>query len=122
MLEKISSESLDVFVVWTPAYPGDDRDKAENAVSAVSDQRATHYWDGARKLGDRYRELLGLPEHVPTAWDVYLAFDRGVRWNETPPKPDVWMHQLTEVDRGEILNPDKLRSSVQSLLWPRDGE
>ncbi len=122
VLEKIESDQLKIFVVWTPAYPGDSRDKAEKAASTVADERATHFWDGARKLGDRYREVLNLPERVHTAWDVYFAFDRSAEWKEIPPKPDVWMHQLSGVGKDQRLNGDKLRLSVQGLLSVRSVE
>ena len=122
MLEKINSDQLKIFVVWTPAFPGDSRDKAEKAVSTVGDERATHFWDGTRKLGDRYKEVLNLPEHVHTAWDVYFAFDRSVEWTEVPPKPDVWMHQLGGVDGEKRLNGDELRLRVQELLSARSVE
>ncbi len=122
MLEKINSEQVKVFVVWTPAYPGDNRDKAEKAVSTVGDERATHFWDGTRKIGDRYKDVLNLPEQVHTAWDVYFAFDRGTEWKEVPPKPDVWMHQLGTLDDGKRLNGDELRLRVQELLSIRSVE
>ena len=122
MLEKIKSDQLKIFVVWTPAYPGDSRDKAEKAASTVADERATHFWDGTRKLGDRYREVLVLPEQVHTAWDVYVTFDRGAEWKDAPPKPDVWMHQLSGVGEDRWLSGERLRSSVEKLLSVRSVE
>ncbi len=122
MLEKINTEQVKVFVVWTPAYPGDSRDKAEKAVSTIGDERATHFWDGTRKLGDRYREVLALPELVPTAWDVYFAFDRSAEWKDAPPKPDVWMHQLSILGKDRWLSGERLRSSIEKLLSVRSVE
>ena len=82
----------------------------------VTDKRATHFWDGTRKLGDRYREVLKLPKHIRTAWDVYFAFDRSAEWKKVPPKPGLWMHQLYGVDKEKRLDVDKYRSGVQRLV------
>ncbi len=118
MLEKLESNGLKVFVVWTPAFPGDNREKAEKSMSLVTDQRAIHFWDGTRKLGDRYKEVLNLPSGIKTAWDVYFAFRADSEWKETPPKPEVWMHQLRVpgMDYSKFLNPEEFRSGVQRLL------
>ena len=83
------------------------------------DPRATHFWDGTRKLGDRYKSVLNLPERVHTAWDVYFAFGRSAEWKDAPPRPDVWMHQLSGIGQDGWLNGDELRSRVQLLLSVR---
>ena len=91
-------------------------------MNMFGDPRATHFWDGTRKLGDRYKSVLNLPEPVHTAWDVYFAFGRSAEWNEVPPKPDVWMHQLGGADGEKRLNGDELRLRVEELLSVRSVE
>jgi hypothetical protein len=29
-----------------------------------------------------------------TAWDIYLFYEKGSEWDELPPEPIAWMHQL----------------------------
>jgi hypothetical protein len=52
------------------------------------------------------------------AWDVYLVFGPAAEWNERPPVPTYWMHQLS---RGAApadlwLDGEKLRRVVNNLL------
>jgi len=30
------------------------------------------------------------------AWDIYLFYAPTINWAETPPKPEYWMHQLSD--------------------------
>jgi hypothetical protein len=46
--------------------------------------------------------------------DVYLVFDEKAEWNDQPPAPAGWMHQLG-IDE-KIPDGDKLRTSVEELL------
>jgi NADH:ubiquinone oxidoreductase subunit len=38
--------------------------------------------------------LLGWAGKV--AWDIYLFYKPFVEWTNTPPRPEYWMHQLTD--------------------------
>lgn len=79
------------YVVWVPMLGG----KAEHVPAAtrlVPDNRAAHYWDESGVLMRLYDQTLGLGQ---SAWDIYMVYAPGVRWNESaPPKPSYWMHQL----------------------------
>jgi hypothetical protein len=114
VLAVLPSDKLKVFVVWTPRYPGDNRDKAMAATTLVGDKRAIHFWDGGRHVGTDYGKVLKLPGKRQFAWDVYLAFDASARWEKTPPLPSEWMHQLGGDERR--LDSDKLRQTVAALL------
>ena len=74
-----------------PKRGGTESDVAE-ATRFVSDSRSRHYWDERGLLMQRYAERLGLPRD---AWDVYLIYGQGARWEDEPPRPDFWMHQLS---------------------------
>lgn len=118
MLEWLPDDDLPAFVVWLPMVKGDDRAKAEAAVRRVPDRRARHFWDGGRRLGQRYAAVVALPGKCRLAWDVYFAFDAAARWGDgAPPAPAEWMHQLG-AGRGDArwLDPDALRVSVVRLL------
>jgi len=60
----------------------------------------------------RYARRLGLPRD---AWDVYLIYGQGSRWEDEPPKPDFWMHQLSsgaaapELDGEQFANEAIMR-------------
>jgi hypothetical protein len=114
ILEKIQSDKLRVLVVWTPVLPWDNRDKALAATKLIPDKRTTHCWDKARRLGKEYGKALKLPGGGTFAWDIYLLFDAPALWNETPPAPTNWMHQLGQDSRR--LDVNKLRQEVSRLL------
>jgi hypothetical protein len=64
-----------------------------DAAALVTGGNATHYWEDSGIVGRLYERTLGIEGIY--AWDVWLVYKPGVRWNgEYPPKPDFAMHQL----------------------------
>lgn len=114
MFKNVQDPRLTGLIVWVPMVPGDDALAAGDLISP--DKRLTvQAWDGSRKLGDTFAKTLHLK---CTAWDVYMVYKPGVRWNEElPPEPTFWMHQLSRgADPKLHLNPEKLQAEIQSLL------
>jgi hypothetical protein len=103
-------------LAWVPILTGDNRATAEAEAAGFDDSRVRHVWDGERALADRYAKTLSL--HCP-AWDVYLLYEVGVRWDDTPPDPTFWTHQLPEKAGGQassLLDPGRLASELRALL------
>jgi hypothetical protein len=113
-LEQIDSEDLSVLAVWMPVLGSDNAAAGKDAEALLPDDRVTHYWDGDNSLGKLYGRLLELPRGRQLAWDIYLVYAPGVRWDEEPPLPTRWMHQLGLDDRR--LDGDSLRGSILELL------
>jgi hypothetical protein len=92
LFAKEPSPELSAFVVWVPVDGGAEKD-VDFATTKVPDGRVLHEWDAKGALAKAYRKTLALSED---AWDVYLIYRPGVRWEagEIPPQPDLWMHQL----------------------------
>jgi hypothetical protein len=68
-----------VLVAWIPMLPGDANPRV---AQLLVDHRATHYWDGDRKLGLAVARLLG---HGGTAaWDIFLVYGPDAKWGEAP--------------------------------------
>lgn len=84
--------------------------------ASFDDLSVTHSWDGERQLGHMFSGALGLSS---IAWDVYLLYGSGTRWNsEVPPTPDFWMHQLpadSGAARDLVLYPTKLSEELMKL-------
>jgi hypothetical protein len=117
VLERVDSESLTVIAVWMPVMVADGPDKGLEAEALFPDHRVTHYWDGDSELGRYYGQVLTLPEERARpglAWDVYFVFAPGAEWQERPPAPDEWMHQLGMDARR--LDGDALRQTIVDLL------
>jgi hypothetical protein len=114
VLEQIDSKDLTVIAVWMPVLGSDNPAEGVKAESLLPDNRTTHYWDEDRSLGDLYGRLLTLPRGGKLAWDIYFVYAPGVRWDDEPPLPTFWMHQLGRDER--FLDGDELRGAVQRLL------
>ena len=53
-------------------------------------------------MGKLYEKTLGIDGTY--AWDVWLVYKPGARWDETePPKPDFAMHQLGSRKVNKIM-------------------
>jgi copper chaperone len=117
VFDKTGSADLKVFLVWLPMWPGDDADAAVRQAATFKDPRLTEGWDGGRAIGELFARRLTLKG---TAWDVYLVYDRGVRWEgNDPPAPSFWMHQLMEgvgADQKLCLDPSRFSREVLARL------
>lgn len=49
------------------------------------------------------------------AWDVYLLYDQGGEWTDTPPKPIFWQEQLGISDET-ALDAVKMTAEIEKLL------
>jgi copper chaperone CopZ len=114
---KTASSDLKAFLVWLPMESGDDPPAARREAATFQDPRLTEGWDPAREMGDLFARTLALRG---AAWDVYLVYDRGVRWEGTePPLPSFWMHQLEEevgADQKLSLDPSRFSREVLARL------
>ncbi len=112
--KQVDSDDLSVIAVWMPVLQSDNAAASKKAESLLPDDRVTHYWDGDSSLGKLYGRSLTLPRGRQLAWDIYFAYAPGVRWEEEPPLPTEWMHQLGRDVRS--LDGGKLRGTIQELL------
>ncbi len=117
VLKQVDSDDLSVFAVWMPVLGSDNAAAARGAESLLPDDRVTHYWDDDNSLGKLYGRLLTLPRGRQLAWDVYFLYAPGISWEEEPPRPTRWMHQLGGDERQ--LNGETLRGTIVELLGVR---
>lgn len=114
------SPDLKGFIVWLPMLRGDDEAAVAGQSATFHDDRVGEGWDQARRVGDAFARPLKLQG---TAWDVYLVYDRDVRWDGVdPPTPSFWMHQLQEkvgADQKLCLNPARLKREVAARVARR---
>jgi len=117
VLAQIPDPNLRAYVVWLPVLPsGAWESAARRAGGRIPDARATRYFDRDAHLGHLYAPILHLPEGLP-AWDVYLVFAPPVRWEDKPPAPTYWMHQLGRRAPPELrLDGDQIARVVSELL------
>lgn len=116
VLKEFSSPKLQAILVWEPMREGDSPLTAAQQALRVRDARIAQGWNENREVGKLFGETLNLHD---IAWDVYLAYEPGIRWEgQRPPSPTFWMHQLEGVDPKLLLceNPTRLKAEVGKLL------
>ena len=119
ILATLKTEKIKVYVVWTPVLREDERARVSEATQVIQDERSQHFWDEDKSLGLSFGKIVTLPRKRTLAWDVYFVFDEKAVWNDQPPAPANWMHQLSIDEKS--LDGGKLLSSIKELL-KREGE
>jgi hypothetical protein len=117
LLERLRDPHLDVYVVWEKLGPHDSAAAAAQAAALLSDPRIHHFWSPDHFASTALRGPVGL-ERTP-AWDVFLLFGKGKRWDAAPPSPDSFMHdqkQNPELPKDRLLNADTLATEAKTLL------
>ena len=74
-----------------------DEDSMEAALPSVKnlgDSRFRHFYDQNQIVGKEIAKSIGWDGHV--AWDIYLFYAPNTEWNNVPPAPEHWMHQLKD--------------------------
>lgn len=108
-----------MYVVWLPVLsrisPEALASAARHSDKRFADARVLTYLDPEARLGEAYSSILGLPRDVP-AWDAFLVFGANARWEERPPIPTDWMHQLDRGPAARRLDGKKLAEKVKVLL------
>jgi hypothetical protein len=92
---------MTIAVVWTNALPFDG-DKAARKTAAIisDDQRVRHFYDPDNQVGKAVARSLRWDD---PAWDIYLFYDKGVRWQGSAPPPVAFAHQLgSHMDDGHF--------------------
>src|SRR5260370_30689351 len=121
MLQNFPSPKLQAILVWEPMRDGDNAAIATQQAENVRDVRIKQGWDGTRNLGKLFGDALNIHQ---VAWDVYLVYKPGVKWEGAqPPRPTFWMHQLEGVDPNLLLcvNPTRLSEEVGKLMSPANS-
>jgi hypothetical protein len=75
VLERHPGADLRVYVVWVPRIPTEERFQV---AELIVDERATHYWDNARRIEDHFAAQDG------TAYDFFYLYGPGARWGDDP--------------------------------------
>ena len=115
VLNAIDDDNLAIHVVWTPVLRSDERSSVDDARRIFAgDDRVTQYWDDEQSLGQTYGEIVDLPNGRSLAWDIYFVYEAGIEWDNAPPPPSDWQHQLGNDARR--LNGEKLRTAIRSML------
>jgi hypothetical protein len=99
LFERDPSPKLRGYAVWVPKLSAEESYVA-SATTTASDRRISQFWDAEGLELTAFRAPLHL---TSDAWDVYLIYAPGVRWDRpTPPPPTFWMHQLDALESSAV--------------------
>ncbi len=115
VLDEVAEASLRAYIAWVPILPDDGDAGAQESSKLVTDQRSSQFWDADKALPPLFAPLLGLPPDWP-AWDVYLAYPPGPTWEDEPPAPAFWHHQLGKLDLAPKLDGERFARQLRELL------
>ena len=94
VLEQFPDVDISVSIVWIqmPGFNDNER-TARRIAGTFSDRRVKHFYDAfpAHLAGKAF--AAGRISRGP-GWDIYFFYKKGQEWNDAPPAPADWMHQL----------------------------
>ena len=93
--------------------PLDNASTAKKAAQTIADTRARHFYDPKRQTGKIIAQSLG--ELSQTAWDMYLFYAAGDKWNKEPPQPIAWVHQLGDAWIDHYHYGDDLETELRNI-------
>ena len=94
IIAKFPDADIAASIVWIPILDKDSIEAARPSVKYLSDKRFQHFYDQDQIVGKQIANSIGWGGHV--AWDIYLFYVPYAIWNNEPPEPKSWMHQLKD--------------------------
>lgn len=90
VMKAIDDPRLRLYVVWGPMEEEDTEAYARKVTVNAPDPRAVHFWTDDDVLAEAWAEILGVVDDE-AAYDTYMIFPPGTRWEEEPPSPAYFM-------------------------------
>ncbi|MFQ6005612.1 MAG: hypothetical protein ACE5OQ_08905 [Woeseia sp.] len=105
---------IHTLVIHVPTLDAEEKHVA-GSIPLLSGPRVTHYWDAAGTTGIEFKQALDIPMY---AWDLWLVYEPGIRWenDNPPPYPDYWEHQLPSLPADRKLDAERFAGEVNGRL------
>ena len=105
---------IHTLVVYVPTLGAEEKHVAA-AVPLMQGPRINHYWDKEGDSGLEFQQALGIPMY---AWDVWMIYEPGARWEPgaVPPAPAFWQHQLPSLPKNQLLDADEFAEEISARL------
>jgi hypothetical protein len=120
VLDSVSDPDFRVYVAWVPILDTDTTAPDEETRALVHDERAAHFWDPSGVLPKLFNSTLSLPTGYP-AWDAYMLYPPGPKWDDEPPTPVYWEHQLPGVAAAPPLDGQTFAHQLRRVLANQPG-
>ncbi len=101
-----------------PGFNDDER-TAHAMAQTLRDSRVRHFYDpfDTHRAGKAFAKEF-LREGTGAAWDIYFFYERGVIWEDRPPAPAEWVHQL---GGGRRADPERFRTGEDLINGLHDA-
>ena len=103
-------------IVWVDLSPFDSPAEVERVSRLIELEDARHYHDPTGWTGRQIAASLGHPDQL--AWDMFLFYAPGLGWDDVPPPPTDWAHQL---DYSKWADPARLCTGPALLRFLKAG-
>jgi hypothetical protein len=113
-LKSVTDERVRVYIVWLPIFGGDFKGEARKLSNSFRDKRVAYYLDPESSTGKQWERVLKTNRSI--AWDVYLLYGASGSWEDDPPLPDFWMHQLGGVKNAPRLDEAAFTAKLKAML------
>ena len=122
VLEAYPDAELSITIVWVDMLSADGEAAVTKAAEVFDDARVRQFYDETRRSSTAFATDVLYADGGP-AWDIYLYYEPGAIWDEFPPKPAEWYHQLSGTKRGDpaLFRPgqelvNQLRESTKAFV------
>ena len=105
---------IHTLVLQVPALGAEEK-HAVAAIPLMPGPRVNHYWDPEGNSGIEFMDALSIDVY---AWDVWMVYEPGARWDDgsPPPPPVFWQHQLNSLPDKSRLDAEQFAASARALL------
>jgi hypothetical protein len=113
-LKNVTDDRVKAYIVWLPIFGGDFKGEGRNLSRSFPDTRVSYFSDPESLSGELWERVLKTEREI--AWDVYMLYGPEAKWEQEPPLPDYWMHQLGGVTKAPRLNEETFRAKLKEML------
>jgi hypothetical protein len=113
-LKSVPDDQVRVYIVWLPIFGGDFKGEARKLSNSFRDKRVSYFLDPESETGKQWERVLKTERLI--AWDVYLLYGAGANWQDDPPLPDFWMHQLDGVTKAPVFDKVTFTAKLKGML------
>jgi hypothetical protein len=103
IIQSFPKADISIAIVWINKLAADSKTAAEKTAETFNDSRVYQFYDPQQLSGQVIADSIGW--HGRIAWDIYLFYTAGSKWNDMPPSPVDWVHQL----KDQWADSDRLR-------------
>jgi hypothetical protein len=113
-LKSVTDDRVRAYIVWLPIFGGDFKGEARKLSNSFRDKRVSYFLDPTSESGKEWERVLRTERFI--AWDVYLLYGADADWQDDPPLPAFWMHQLGGVTKAPTLDEPTFTAKLKEML------